>query len=584
MTLPFGRFAETAWLPMALSAAAVGFPAVAPAVLAFGLFLFLALPALAPAPLRRPAFLPAATALFLFVCGLNVFLQPGGTFDLFEDGQILAAADVYGDGGRPYVDTYPIHGWGADGGLDAFCFRIFGATIETFRVRRGIMTAGALVALAAAAAALFDQTAWKAVGLLAALSFCPFVSERQLPAFASLALLIRAARSGRTRDFLASGALGACGLFHSLDLGVIVLAGGIAGAATGPVLSSGFRRLGSGARGAAAFAAGAFAASLPFLLVLARSGSLPAFLRASFREIPRTIGDVWGLPAGSVRALLAESDPRAILRGAAADPSLPAAFLLLLLAGAAAVCLLRAAHGTFDDTDAAAWAALAVAAAATRGVLGRADAGHFALYGVFAGLPAAWLLYRASHAETGRAALTGALLLVFLLRIHPLTTISRERSAVAAGARARNSGQREGVRIRRSGRATVPAEQATDILALRRFFDSRLERRETFFDFGNEPGLYFLLERRLPIRFTCVPCYEFPAHQNEVITALEAERPPFAVLASGSGRDAFDGVSNRERAPLVAAYLEATYEPCGEIRGRRIGKRRTVPATPTRSP
>lgn len=585
MTQPLSRFAETSWLPLTLSAVAVGFPTPGPAILAFALFLFLALPALAPGPLRRPALLPASVALFLFACGMTVFYQPGGPIDLFEDGQILAAADVYAGGGRPYIDTYPIHGWGADGGIDAFLFRIFGPTVETFRVRRGIMTAGALVALAAAAAALFEPIAWKAAAFLAALCICPFVSERQLPAFASLAFLVRAARFRRTRDFAVSGALGACELFYSLDLGLIVLTGGLAGAATGPFLSSGLRRIGSGARNAFAFAGGACVASLPFLLLLAGSGGLPGFFRTSFLEIPRTIGDVWGLPAGSAREFLVHLDPRTILNGSAFDPSQSGTFLLFLLAAAGAVCLLRSTHGTFDDIDGAAWAALAVAAAATRGVLGRADAGHFALYGVFAGLPAAWLLYRASHVATGRVALTGALLLVLLLKLHPMATISLERDAVAAGATNRNVWRRDGIRVPRSGAATLPAGQASDILALRSFFDSRLARHETFFDFGNEPGLYFFLKRPLPVRFICVPCYESPAHQTEVIVALERERPPFAILSSGSGRDAFDGVTNRERAPLVAAYLDSTYEPWGEIRGHRIGRRRnSLETTPTRIP
>ena len=71
-----------------------------------------------------------------------------------------------------------------------------------------------------------------------------------------------------------------------------------------------------------------------------------------------------------------------------AAPSMPSFFLLLLLAGAAAALLLRAAVGRFDGVDRRAWISVAIAVAAVRGVLGRADAGHLALYGVFAGLPA----------------------------------------------------------------------------------------------------------------------------------------------------------------------------------------------------
>jgi hypothetical protein len=583
VTSSLSRAGEIAWLPLSFCAAAIAFPRAAPVLLAASLFLFLALPGLAPAALARPGFLAVAEALFLFVCGLTIFDQPGGALDLFEDGQILAAADAYSSGGRPYIDTYPIHGWGADGGLDAVLFRIFGATVETFRFRRGIMTAAALVALAAAAGALFQPIAWKGLALLAALSLCPFPSERQMLAFAALLLLLLAARSGRARDFAAAGALAACELFYSFDLGLVLLTGGLVGAATRPLLASGLRRIGSGPRDTLVFASGAFGASLPFLALLARSGALFPFLRASFVEIPGAIGDVWGIPAPAAADLLSRPDPRSSLLAIAGDPAHYGSYLLIVLSAAAALALLRSANGVFGGVDGPAWMSIAVAAAAMRGVLGRADAGHVAFYGVFAGLPAVWLLYRASRARRGRVVLTGLVLLVLLLRLRPTGTLSLEIAAVTGGARAREARAREGVPVPRSGGATLPAEQAADLAALRAYFDSMLGPRETFFDFGNEPGLYFLLSRRMPVRFSSVPCYESRDQQDEVIARLEHERPPLAILASGSGRDAFDGVSNRERAPRVAAYLDATYAPSGEIRGRKIG-RRVSGAIPSRIP
>ena len=464
-------------------------------------------------------------------------------------------------------------------------FRIFGATLETFRARRAVMTAAAFAGLATAAGALFRPFAWKAVAFLAALCLCPFVSERQMLAFASLAFLLEGAWSDRRRDFFLAGALGACEVFYSLDLGLVLLAGGLAGAATRPFVASGFRRIGPGLRDAAAFAGGALVASLPFLAVLLRAGSLGAFLRASFLEIPGTIGDVWGLPAGSARDLLAQGDPRAMLLEIGRSASQSGLFLVVVVSAAAATALLRAAHGKFEGPDGAAWIAIAVAAVAIRGALGRADAGHFALYGVFAGLPAAWLLYRASHAPSARALLTAVALAFLLLRLRPIATLSQELGAIAAGTKTREAWRRSGVRVPRSGRATVSAEEAEDVRALSTYMDARLSPQETFFDFANEPGLYFLLARRMPVRFSCVPCYESPDHQEEVIARLEKERPPIAILAGGTGRDAFDGVSNRARAPRVAAYLDARYEPGEEVRGRRMARRRTAPGPiPIRTP
>lgn len=576
---------RAAWVPIAVSTLAVAFPRAAPAILAVALFLFLALPSLVRDRADRPGRLAVAIALFLFACGATVFYQPGAAVDLFEDGLILAPADAYLAGGRPYLDTYPIHGWGADGGLDAILFRIFGPTLETFRFRRAAMAAFALVALAAAAGALFPRPLWGGAAFLAALCFCPFPSERHAPAFAALVFLLIGARSGRRWPFPLAGAIAACALFYSFDLGLVVLAGGLFGAATAPFLASGFRRFGSGARDATAFLGGALAASLPFALLLTRSGSLAPFFRISFFEIPGSVADAWGLPAGAVGPLLRDPDPRRVLIALVAGPPMPALFLLTVLATAATVLLLLAAHGRFEREDRVAWIALVVAAVAVRGALGRADEGHLAFYGVFAGLPAAWLVYRASRAVRGRVVLTVATVLFLLARLRPAATVSLELSAVDAAPHEREARARSGVRFPRTGRSTVPADQAKELGALRGFFDSRLAPGETFFDFGNQPALYFLLERRMPVRFTSVPSYELPALQEEVIARLERERPPLAILASGAGSDAFDGVSNRDRAPVVAAYLDGIYEPIGRVAGRTIGRRRTVSsASRLRSP
>src|SRR5204863_320567 len=87
--------------------------------------------------------------------------------------------------------------------------------------------APALLALAAAAGALFDRMIWRGLAILAAFGLCPFVSERQMLAFAALFALLEGTRSSRRGWFAGAGALGACELFYSLDLGLVVLAGGL---------------------------------------------------------------------------------------------------------------------------------------------------------------------------------------------------------------------------------------------------------------------------------------------------------------------------------------------------------------------
>jgi hypothetical protein len=83
---------------------------------------------------------------------------------------------------------------------------------------------------------------------------------------------------------------------------------------------------------------------------------------------------------------------------------------------------------------------------------------------------------------------------------------------------------------------------------------------DTWLDFANEPGLYFLFERPCPIRFYEVPFYESEEAQREVIAAVETNPRVRAVLLSGTYAP-IDGVSNASRAPLVAAYIAESFRP-----------------------
>ena len=565
------QLADASWLPFSGSAAALLAPRAAPILLPLALALFLATPFL-PHHSESPRWLSrAALLLFLFTCGWTVFHQPGGPLDLFEDGVLLAPAQTYGMGGRPYIDTYPLHGWGADGGLDALVFKIFPPTLETFRLRRAALTALGLPLLAVASFLLLGDLLWAGIGLLLSLSFCPFLSERQVPALFVLCLLLRASRTRRPADWIFSGVSAGASLFFSFDFGLIVLAGGLVAAALVPVLESGWR-LRPPVRGGLLFLAGAGAGALPFLLRLAHEGAVRAFFEVSFVEIPSTIIDTWGLPVDSASAIAAESGAVRFLLLLTSGRQMPSLFLLLLLASAGTILLFRAARRSLEPLDFAAATSIAVAAVALRGALGRADAGHLALYGVLAGPPAAWVLFRAAHARQHRILLTGVVLAIFLARLEPHRALEVQWNAVAGAARFRAAAARD-PRVERGGGATLPAGEARELHALKRIFDA-MPAGATFFDFANEPALYFLFDRKPPVRYCCVPFYETEEKQLEVIAALERLRPPLAILAGGSWRDAFDGVSNRERVPRVAAYLDAHYEPYTVVFGRQIARRR----------
>ena len=85
---------------------------------------------------------------------------------------------------------------------------------------------------------------------------------------------------------------------------------------------------------------------------------------------------------------------------------------------------------------------------------------------------------------------------------------------------------------------------------------------DTWLDFANAPGLYYLFNRNCPIRYYEVPYYETPAAQAEVIAAIERNARVRAVLiADGLPSEPIDGVANALRAPRVAQYLNENFHP-----------------------
>jgi hypothetical protein len=518
-------------------------------------------------------------ALFLFCCGWTIYRQPAAGVDLFEDGHALAPAQQYLLGGRPYLDSYPVHGWGDDGGVDAFFFRIFGSSLQTFRDRRAAWTALSLATLGVSIICSSATPGGVIAAMLVVLGICPWLSERQLLALAALAFLGAGARTSSRRPILwwLGGVCAGAAIFFSLDIGVIVAFGALIAVVTLPSAEARRLEIRAGLRGGAWVLSGIACGGLPFVLRLWRMGVLAAFLHTSFVELPREIVPTWGLPAGSVAALFRQETVAASLAkrlfDALSGRTMPWLFFVLVLAAGGAVLLWRAAAGRLEQVDRAAWMWACVGTVGLRGMLGRADGGHAALYGVFPAVLASWLLLRAfrSNRWVAPTLCCGAFLLI---RIHPIKALETQLNAVASSARTRARLEQESVTVFRTERAMLPAGQAGEIGDLKAFLDSRLKPGETFFDFSNEPALYFLLDRSMPVRFLAVPCYETPEKQREVTFRLEQLRPPIAILSSGTWLDAFDGVASRERAPLVAAYLDVHYREIGRVSRWTIGQRR----------
>lgn len=520
--------------------------------------------------LRRSRVAAAVVLLVLFIGGMFAFYRPLRRLDLFEDGMILFGASSLATGARPYLDVYPVHGWGSDGGVQAVFFPFVKHDLVAYQLLKAALSALALACIAAASFLFFRDFFWGMVGLAAALAFCPFTGDRHVPALAAYCFLIAASRSGISRSWIGAGVLTAATLFVTLDFGILFLVGGL----LAPVVLCLVER--NPVRRALPptlrFAGGFLLGCLPFAAFLAARGAFGEFLRVSFVEIPRTITQTWGFPAESLTRFLREGSLFHCF-----DPFLPRAaaslcVLLLVLILVLALLVIRAADRVVDSTDRASAVCVVIAVIALRGVFGRADIGHQLIYGVFAGLPAAWLLFRAWHTRSRfRPALAAGVTAAFLLLLRPDVALSRLIVSIEGAAEVRRKDVVDAAPFGGHASAILDRHQAHDLVILRRVIDGVVPRGKTFFDFGNEPGLYFLLDRRPPVRYCCVASYQTAEKQREVIADLERERPPVAILSSGTATDAFDSVSNRDRAPLVARFLDAHYRVIGKVGPRTVG-------------
>lgn len=554
------EIAAAAWIPLGLSSVALLAWRLAPPLL----FLGLAGPALSPwiPPFRRRRLILPAAGMFVLAAAVNIYYQPSSRVDLFEDGHSLAFAHEYLRGATPFLDTYPVHGLGMDGGADYLAFRLMGANLGTSGLRRAIFTAASLTLLAGLSVATLDGPVWGGLGFLLALSICPFVSERTLVAYAALLVLVMGLRRKSGRLILVAGALAGLAIFFALDWGVIVLLGGTAGLLLAGVVMRRWKPMFN-------FVEGALLSIVPLLLLLMKARALAPFLNASFVELPRSILQTWGLPVPSIAGGIRAQRTLDSWIASAASPPAPAEILLFGLVVACTVLGWKLVSGGTPDLRIV--CLIAVSAFALRGMFGRADGGHIELYGALVGIPGAWLVRLAIRSR--RAALVLFSLAPLVLILHPLQTVDMELSAVTASAHARADHAAGAARSVAAGGEVLPRDQAEVLDRLRAYMDQVLPPGDTFFDFSNSPALYFFMDRRMPIPFLASPFYETEAAQQAVITRLSERQPGLALLPRAGKDREFDGVPNDVRAPRVAEYIARNYVDTMTIGPYEVWKR-----------
>jgi len=485
-----------------------------------------------------------------------VHSYPGGkpVVDFFEDGHGLLPASEMMAGELPYRDITPGHGLLTDGLVDLASLEIRGESIgKVLRTRHLIYSLNGVAIYALG----FAATGSPVAGMAAfALSFSNSVGSpmwwRTIPAFFALAFAVAAIRLRLARRFRASGFFLVLAGLTSLDFALyssvtVLIAAARFGSGTARWIA--LREL---LRGAAILL-------LPIGVVALALGVADDFFRVTFGEllghsaayttgintIPNRLRELTTFP--EVLGKIFEPRNNAFLVWAVA----------VIVGGAGLGCnLLRARRRTDPLFLIAFWIGLAGISFAERE--------HFYIWFAYPAfvVTGLWILLR-SRNETRRVAAGafGALLLVLNAPTSHILIASENRRAT------------ERAVVDLSTFRALPRahdawfrQPAARRLEIARRYTSQLAPTETYFDFSNTALLYFLLDRRCPIRQVEVPQYESTELQREVISRLERDRSVRAALVAfphgdGAGIVDMDGVPNRKRAPLVWSWIEKHFQP-----------------------
>jgi hypothetical protein len=464
--------------------------------------------------------------------------------NVFERGQSLLHASDMMHGGRAYRDTVPLHGLIEDGGLDFLVMRFGGAknigAVVTAHDLVGQLNAPAMYAMTATASAS------PAAALLAVLFVnCP-ASLRCAFALLALAVMILAYRRQSPKLLGYAGALTVLACLTSVDFGVYALFALVVAALL----------VHPRARALGAAAIGIVAATLPVTLLFAIVGILPSAITRTL-ALPR-LAPAYNLGFfAAPTALAALRFFPDVLLAFLQRPAMAVGVWIL------AVVVLAVGVSLGPPRRLAPLVILAVFVAATG--LSYAERHH--LYAIenggypllFAGVA---LLLRD---ERTAAKVVGRIAAIALLITAGITADVAVFSAV------RRQRQIEDVSVTQLSEppqardALFDKRDAEYVLTLHNFFAQNLGPSETFFDFTNRGLLFYLFDRRCPVPLNEVAAYEPVAEQQDVIRRLE-QQPEVRYALIPPPNDAFtiDGVANRDRAPLVWAYLQEHFKPVFE--------------------
>lgn len=483
--------------------------------------------------------------------------------DMFEDQQHVAPAGEMLRGEKPYRDIIPAHGFLQDALLDYTALRTGPVTLGRALKFRGVVSATAVIAhYALVTAATGSAEVGIATTFLASLLGTSGGSFRILPALFTLAILAGALRRRDPRWLAAAGVGVVICIVTSLDHGAYLLI---------TLIVAVLRFRGDRKRAALSAAAGGVAASIVLFIALGIAGIAVDFVRVTLLEIA-TLGPVYTLsPFDAPASLEAIHHVPEVLGGLLEHDAFPYVFwpvTMLLL-----VVAVTSRPPRSPRRAAAREALLIVAVYAIITAISYAER-HHVLWQFVAAPLISIAVFRLFHSRAAHArVLAGAMIVIAIMTAQPTTHLAivgalrRAHGVLDRDWRERPFPRAKGALIRDADAATIDAVQ--------RYADAHLQPGQTWFDFTNRGLLYFLLDRDCPIRQLEVAFYETEERQRDVIRRIEQNpRIRFALVPPEPDNTAVDNVSNRDRAPLVWAYLQQHFRPDHEEAGVLFWRRK----------
>ena len=482
------------------------------------------------------------TAVVVFVLMLFIHDHPYAPMDPFHEGEHLTPAFLMKSGAHPYRDVFFLHGFAIDGGLDAL---VLGDPPSPRHPRRlETLLDAATLALLVPIAAELTVTSGGLIGAVIA-SLCA-IAAGQLPVFPYFRLapvllaalgMLRYVRRGSRAWLLVAFVSSTAGVLWSLDTGLYA----VTATAITFIVARAMKLESSPARVSVVTAFAALAIVVPLLVLLAVRADIRQFAIDSFVIIPRSIDAIWSLPARKTFDL--ES----------ARYYLPPVFYGVLLA------LGVHAWRSGDRDRAQALLIVAIASVvAFRTAAGRCGWSH-TRYGVpLFGIAA--VAFVIEPLLLARRRVVAAIAIVAMFAVVEVWPNAAAAAKMLAAWRSRQShaGLVPYPFATGKGIYTSP-ENANDLAALNGFIASIAPPGAPILDVSNERALYYLMQRKPPIRCPDINMLSAPELLAEAMAQLEANRPACVIVRGYDVVANYDGLPYTTRVPALAAWIDATY-------------------------